>query len=73
MTDKDRMQAVKALTRWFQSQDIMPPDGAIIMIELLAVCLVDKTKDPRKLTESCENFRLGLILNIALLLKPEVQ
>jgi hypothetical protein len=69
MNDADRAKAAKALMRWFDSQDIMPPDAAVLMIEVLASCLIDKTKDIRKLQESCENFKLGLVLNIALMLK----
>lgn len=69
LTDTERAAAVKALARWFQSQDIMPPDAAAIMIETIAACLVDKTKSLTALQESCENFKLGLILNIALMLK----
>lgn len=73
MTDKDRTEATKALMRWFNSQEIMPADAAIVMIELLAACLVNKTKSIVSLQESCEDFKLGLILNVALLLKPEAR
>jgi hypothetical protein len=73
LTDHERTDAAKALIRWFDSKAIIPGEAAIIMIEVLAQCLVEKTKDIRSLNESCENFRLGLLLNIAILLKPEIR
>lgn len=69
LTDKERSEAMRALTAWFKSQDINPQEAALIMLELMALCLVDKTKDIDALQSACENFRMGLVMNVALMLK----
>lgn len=69
LTDTERMEAGKALMRWFDSQSIMPPDAALVMIEVLATCLVDKAKDIDQLQGACETFKAGLVINVALMLK----
>lgn len=40
----ERKQAKNALVKWFETQDINPKDGGLIMVELLAELLSDKVK-----------------------------
>lgn len=44
-------QAADALINWFESQDIAPPDGAVIMIDVIALQMIGKTRDTYKLAE----------------------
>lgn len=68
MTDTEIDQAIEALVAWFQSQAIMPPDAAVIMIRCLAEQLILKTRDIAKLQGAVYNTTEALSCEIALLL-----
>lgn len=45
LTEEELHAATKALVAWFRSQDIDPQDAGLIMIDLTAHLLVEKTRD----------------------------
>ena len=72
LTDKERTAAMHALSDWFKSQDINPQEAALVMLELIAFYLVNKTRNADALQDSCEIIRKALMLNCALFLKQKV-
>lgn len=69
MNEKEIDQAIGALVAWFQSQEIMPPDAAVIMLRYLAEQLILKTRNVHSLQEAILHTTDALSLEIALLLK----
>jgi hypothetical protein len=47
--EQDIRNAVKALRRWFQSQEISPSEAGICMVRLMAELLTEKTSDMKEL------------------------
>ena len=71
MKDKELAQAADALINWFQSQDITPADGGIIMAKVLASALVTKTENVAELSCATESFKLLLLIEIAAYLRQK--
>jgi hypothetical protein len=65
MTDKEIDQAMGALISWFQSQNISPRDGALIMTRLMAAQFVLKTRDANELQDALDLQTLLLATEIA--------
>jgi hypothetical protein len=65
MTDKEIDQAMGALINWFQSQDIGPRDGGLIMTRLMAAQFVLKTRDANELQDALYLFSAGLRIMLA--------
>lgn len=65
LSDTERHAAVKALMQWFKSQEINPQEAALVMIELQAMCLVDKTQSIAELSKSCKLFYEALTISVA--------
>jgi hypothetical protein len=65
MTDKEIDQAMGALISWFQSQDIGPRDGGLIMTRLMAAQFVLKTRDPGQLQDALDLQTLLLATEMA--------
>lgn len=65
MTDQDRAQAMQALKQWFESQEIMPGDAAILMTSLIAEQLVCKSRELNELQQAVFDWSEFLTLEIA--------
>lgn len=65
MNDEDRHNAANALISWFQSQNIKPADGAIVMSSVIAVQLVNKSQNFNDLEEAVEAMRTLLEIDIS--------
>jgi hypothetical protein len=65
MTDKEIDQAMGALISWFQSQNISPRDGALIMTRLMAAQFVLKTRDANELQDALDLQTLLLATEMA--------
>lgn len=55
MTEQEYDDAGNALIEWFKSQEIVPKDGAIIMLKLIATQLVARTTDLKDLKKAIDN------------------
>lgn len=66
LDETELREARNALKQWFISQDINPKEAGIIMVDLIAICLVDKTTDVLELQSAINTFRAGLIMSVAL-------
>jgi hypothetical protein len=65
MTDKEIDQAMGAPISWFQSQNISPRDGALIMTRLMAAQFVLKTRDANELQDALDLQTLLFATEIA--------
>lgn len=65
MNDKERGDIIKALVRWFESQDIMPADAGICMTRLIAQQFVLRTRDLPSLINAIEIQNSLLTLEVA--------
>lgn len=66
LSEAERNQAAHALSIWFQQNDISAKEGALVMVQLIAACLLDKTTDILQLQEGVQAFHMGLVYEIAL-------
>lgn len=64
-------QAASALMNWFESQDICPADGGLIMSRLIALQLVGKTRDMAELQKAVDIYRLVVLLDIVSFFKKD--
>ena len=69
LSDEDRKAATKALIRWFKSQDINPKDAGLIILELCAMLLVDKTTNPVELLDAAKTWQVALVMEMAVQLE----
>lgn len=71
LSDKDRSAATKALIRWFKSQDINPKDAGLMMLEISAMLLVDKTTNPVELMDAAKTWQVALVMEMTLQLQSK--
>lgn len=71
MTEQEYDDAGNALIEWFKSQEIVPKDGAIIMLKLIATQLVARTTDLKDLREAIGNIAQVVAIEVVQELRSE--
>lgn len=65
MTEQEIDGAIEALTCWFESQEITPPDAGIVMLKLIANQFVLKTREHDALINAVRKTNTLLLVEIA--------